>query len=104
TNELAPLVARHRLEQVYAENKDSLLLHPYWSDELVDTGPYRGGDLSRGNHFIPDAFDGYVRGRPKVGVLEIRFVPEDNSLMAGISAGGFLLTLRRGPGFVKYVD
>jgi peptide/nickel transport system substrate-binding protein len=96
TNELAPLVARHRLEQAYAENKDSLLLHPYWSDEFVGTGPYRVRELARGNHVILDAFDGYVLGRPKVDVLEIRFVPEDNSLMAGILAGDFELTLGDG--------
>lgn len=96
TNEIAPLVARHRLEQAYADNKDSLLLHPYWSDEYVGTGPYRVRELARGSHIILDAFDGYVLGRPRVDVLEIRFVSADNSLMAGILAGDIDLTLGDG--------
>ena len=40
-----------------------------------------------------DAFDGYVLGRPKIDTVEVRFIPEVNTLSANILAGEVQLTI-----------
>ncbi len=96
TNELAPPLPRHLLEQAYTENKESFLNLPYWAEGYAGTGPFRVRELARGSHVILDAFDGYALGRPKIDVLEIRFISDNNPLMAGILAGEVELTLGDG--------
>src|SRR5581483_1363473 len=48
------------------------------------------------SHVVLTAFDRYVLGRPKLDELEVRFIPDDNAIVANLLAGAIDLTL--GPG------
>ena len=43
--------------------------------------------LGRGSHVVVEANPDYVLGRPKVDVIEVRFVPSPTTMMANILAG-----------------
>ena len=87
SNEMALPIPRHLLEQAYVENRDNFLNLPHWSDQYVGTGPFRLRELVRGSHVTLEAFDAYVLGRPKIDVLEIKFILDANTAIANILAG-----------------
>lgn len=63
---------------------------------MSSSGPaYRLRELARGSHLILDAFDGYVLGRPKLDVIEARFILDSNTLLANLLAGAVEMTLSR---------
>jgi len=95
TSDFAYPLPRHLLEREYAEARAGLLDLPYWSHEFVGTGPYRVRELVRGSHLMLEAFDDYVLGRPKIDSIEVRFIPDSNTLVANILAGVVELTLGR---------
>lgn len=84
---------RHLLEPLFGEGADRFLAAPYWSDEFVGAGPYRLHEFVRDSHIVLDAFDRYVLGRPKIDQIEVRFVPDPNTLTANVLAGQIDLTL-----------
>lgn len=87
---------KHIIEGPYAaEDKLSILSHPYWADEHVGAGPFKLRQWVRGSHVIAEAFDGYVLGRPKIDEITIKFIPDGNALIANILAGEVQLTLGR---------
>jgi peptide/nickel transport system substrate-binding protein len=88
----APL-PKHLLEAAYLENKAGFAQLPYWSDAFVGTGPFKVREFSLGSHVLFEAFDGYALGRPKIDVVELRFVPEVTTIAANILAGGVDVTL-----------
>jgi len=81
------LMPRHLLEQPYRGQKERLLDHPYWGEAWVGAGPFKVREYDRGSHVVLDAFDGYVLGRPKLDVVEIRFIPDPATLTANLLAG-----------------
>jgi len=82
------LAPAHILQEPYADDKSSLMLHPYWStSEFVGAGPYRLREWEKSSHFVLDAFDRYALGRPKIDVIEIRIAGDPNVVMANILAG-----------------
>jgi peptide/nickel transport system substrate-binding protein len=91
-----PPFPAHLLEQRYNEDKASIVDLPYWTTAFVGTGPFQVKE------FVPDvratltAFDGYVLGRPKLDELEVRFIPDENAVVANLLAGTVDFTL--GPG------
>jgi peptide/nickel transport system substrate-binding protein len=84
---------RHLLEKTYLEDRAQLLASPYWGQEYVGTGPFRVRDWERGSHIVFDANDQYVLGRPKIDVIEVRFITETAGIEAGVLAGAIELTL-----------
>ncbi|HZT08511.1 MAG TPA: ABC transporter substrate-binding protein [Chloroflexota bacterium] len=86
---------KHILESAYAADESTFLEVPYWSTEFVGTGPYRMKEWIRGGSMQLEANDAYVLGRPKVDVIEIKFIPDSNALVANILAGAVELTLGR---------
>ncbi len=78
---------RHLLEEEYLTNKAGFVELRYWSDEFVGLGPYRLKEWVRGSHLVLSAFDGYVLGRPKIDEIQVRFIPDPNTLIANMLSG-----------------
>jgi peptide/nickel transport system substrate-binding protein len=91
-----PLFPRHLLERTYLENKPAFPQHPYWTDEFVGTGPFEVREYARGSHMVLAASGRYILGRPKIDEIEVKFIPDQNTLTANVLAGGVDLTLGRG--------
>jgi peptide/nickel transport system substrate-binding protein len=89
-------VPAHLLEQAYATDKASFPNLPYWTEEFVGAGPFKVRDFVRGSHMILVANDQYVLGRPKLDMIEVRFIPDPTTLLANVLAGAADLTLGRG--------
>jgi peptide/nickel transport system substrate-binding protein len=87
----APL-PRHLLEQTYLESKGTLLQQPFFGPEYVGTGPYKLKTFEQGSHVIVEANDAFVLGRPKIDEIEVRFIPDLNTLLANILAGSVDMT------------
>ncbi|MBM2812175.1 MAG: hypothetical protein HW416_2934, partial [Chloroflexi bacterium] len=87
---------RHLLEQTYLDDRANLMQHPYWSEQFVGTGPFKLREWARGSHLIVEANEAYVLGRPKIGEIEVKFIPDPRTLAANILAGSVDLTIGRG--------
>lgn len=74
------------LEAYIAGDAERFLGLPYWSEEFVGTGPYKVREWARGSHVVLQANDRYVLGRPKIDVIEGRFIPDPNTIAANILA------------------
>jgi peptide/nickel transport system substrate-binding protein len=85
----------HILEPVYRTDKLSTLQHPYWSAEYVGAGPFKLREFALDSHLVMEAYDQYVLGRPKIDEIRVRFIPDDNTLIAHILAGEVELTFGR---------
>ena len=94
-NLLLSLRPRHILERGFAEDKMSVLYHPYWNEQYVGAGPFRLKEFARDSHVTMSAFDGYVFGRPLIDEITVKFIPDNNGLIASILAGEVQLTLGR---------
>lgn len=84
---------RHLLEKAYAENPAAFLNEPYWAESFVGTGPFRVKEFVLDSHLMIQANDQYVLGRPKLDTIEIRFIPDANTLAANFLAGQLDVTL-----------
>lgn len=87
---------RHLLEPVFADNRLALQDLPYWSEGFVGLGPFKVREWVRGSHILLEANDDYVLGRPKVDSIEVKLIPDPNTLIANILAGSVQLMLGRG--------
>ncbi len=99
--------ARHLLEQAYQERKASFTDEPYWGQEFIGTGAYRLKDWVLGSHLTVTAFDGFVLGRPKVEEIQVRFISDDETLVANMLAGSVEVILGRslsGPQAAQLID
>jgi len=90
---LFQLLPRHLLQTAYAENKAGFLSLPYWSGSLVHAGPYQVREWVPDSHVILDAFGGYVLGRPKIDQIEVKFIPDANTMVANLLAGAVHMTV-----------
>jgi len=91
---------RHLLESAYIENKAGFLELPaLGGEEFVGAGPYRVRQWMRGSSLQLEAYDQYLLGRPKIDFIEVRFIPDPNTMMANILGGTVELPIGRGVGF-----
>ncbi len=90
---LASPLPRHLLEPGYRQDKGSLLGLPYWSTEYIGSGPFKLKTWELGSHMVFVANEGYVFGRPKLDEVQIRFIPDPNTMFAAVLGGGVELTL-----------
>ncbi len=78
---------RHILEPLVRElDAESLAGHPFWQREYVGLGPFRMDRWEPGAFFEGRAFDGFVLGRPKMDRIQVRFIPDNNTVLAGLLA------------------
>ena len=59
----------------------------FWNTSYVGAGPYRVTRWERGAHIDYAAFPDYVGGKPKIDMLQVRFLGDANTLLANILAG-----------------
>jgi len=85
----------HLLERAYQEDKADFTLLPYWGPAFVGTGPFRLVEFARGSHLVLEANEHYSLGRPKIDEVEVRFIPDSNTLVANLLAESIELTLGR---------
>jgi peptide/nickel transport system substrate-binding protein len=96
TTEFAMPIPRHLVEKTYGEDKDSVVQLPYFTDEFVGTGPFKMKDWVRGSHITLQAFDHYVLGRPKIDEMLIKFIADQNTMVANYLAAEVDVNLGRG--------
>jgi peptide/nickel transport system substrate-binding protein len=79
---------RHILEAAYAQGDyESFRNHPFWKAQYVGAGPYRLERWEPGAFIEGVAFDGYVRGRPKIDRVIVRFMADENTALTNLLAG-----------------
>jgi peptide/nickel transport system substrate-binding protein len=83
---------RHLLGRAYEEAPESFAELPYWNSEFVGTGPFRLREFVRSERLVLEANDAYVLGRPKVDVVEIRFLANENARITHMLAGEVEIT------------
>ncbi len=86
---------KHLLESSFLEEKAGFLELPYWNRDFVGLGPYQLREWVSGSYALVSAFDRYVMGRPKVDEIEVKFIADQNTLIANILAGVVDVTLGR---------
>ncbi len=77
----------HLLEAARSADVQSFVNSGYWTRDYVGLGPYRLTGWTPGSHLELGAFDGYYLGRPKIGTITVRFMPDTNALLANILSG-----------------
>jgi len=80
-------LARHLLEDAYRGDKATFTNHPWFTREFVGLGPYRLVRWESGVLMEFSRFDQYFRGRPPLDGVIVRFIPDDNTLIANLLAG-----------------
>ncbi|MBM2811670.1 MAG: hypothetical protein HW416_2429 [Chloroflexi bacterium] len=78
---------RHLLEERYLTDKASFLNGPEWTTSFVGSGPFKLERWDPGAMVVARAFDDWVLGPPKAAALEIRFITDANTIVAGLLAG-----------------
>ena len=88
------LLPRHLVEPIYSQTpKEHFYAHPYFNVEFVHAGPFKVREWRPDSHVVLDAFDGYVLGRPKLDTIEVRFIPDPNTLLVNLLANEVHLSL-----------
>src|SRR5207244_4750088 len=87
---------QHLLGQTYADNRAGLVELPYWTHDFVGLGPYKVREWVAGSHLVLVANDSYPLGRPRIDEVEVKFIPDPNTLAANILADVVDLTMGRG--------
>jgi len=84
--ELPPLPA-HLLAEKYEANRANFVKGEEWTTAFVGNGPFRLERWEPGNRMVARAFPEWVLGPPRVETLEIRILPDSNTLIANVLAG-----------------
>jgi peptide/nickel transport system substrate-binding protein len=82
----------HLLERAYRDDKTSVLELPFWTADYVGTGPYRVREWTSGVGVRLVANHDFVLGRPKIDEIELRQVPDANTVAANLLAGSVDVT------------
>jgi len=76
---------RHILNEPFERlESDAFAAHPFWTREYVGLGPYRIDQWNPGVGLEATAFDGYVRGRPKIARIRVAYVEDPNTVLANL--------------------
>lgn len=86
---------QHIIGPAYEQNKELVPSLPYWNVEHVGAGPYKLRQWVAGSHASLVANDRFVLGRPKVDEIEVRFIPDSNTLAVNLLAGEVEVVLGR---------
>jgi peptide/nickel transport system substrate-binding protein len=81
------LYPKHLLARALETNREALLNEPYFTSEYVHLGPFRLMDWGLGESIVFERYDTYFMGRPKVGKIVIRVIPDPNAMLAALRAG-----------------
>lgn len=89
------IMPQHVLERPYGEDRANFINVPYWSQEFIGTGPFKLRQWEHGSYLILEANPRFVLGRPRLDEIEVKTIPDPNTLAANILAGSVDLTLDR---------
>lgn len=89
--ELYPL-PRHLLAEAFAGDKEAFTRLPYFLDHYIHTGPFRIAEHVLGERIVLDRFSDYFLGRPKLDRIIIRFLGDENAMVANLLAGTIDMT------------
>jgi len=78
---------KHLLEHAYNDDPSTFAGLPYWSTDFVGLGPYKVQEWVPDSSVVFSAYDDYVPGRPKIDEIDVKFIPDNNTLLANILAG-----------------
>lgn len=78
---------RHRLGDVFQNNKPGFPDVPYWTQEYVGAGPYRIREWVPGTMLALVAHSGYALGRPRIDEIEVRIIPDRDTMSANLLSG-----------------
>lgn len=73
-----PILPAHVLEREHDFNTGPLSSNP------IGTGPFRFVRWDRGNRIILERFDRYFKGRPGLSRVELRIIPDDNTILTEV--------------------
>jgi peptide/nickel transport system substrate-binding protein len=73
------------LEQMEAREVFETL--PYWTTEFVGVGPYALERWEPGAFIAGVAFPGYVKGKPRIGRIQLVWIADANTAVANLLAG-----------------
>ncbi len=86
---------KHLLEPTYLSDRAAFLDLPFWNQGFIGSGPYRLREWVAGSHLTLEANESYILGRPRVDLIEVKFIPDSSTLAANLLAGTVELTLGR---------
>ena len=76
---------RHILESSFAQDPpDAFANNPFWANQYVGLGPYKLERWEPGTFVEGSAFDGHVWGRPKIDRIQVRFMADENTVLANL--------------------
>ncbi len=76
---------RHILNQPYREDSaETFANNPYWSTQYVGAGPFKLERWDQGSSVEGSAFEGHVLGRPKIDRIQVRFIADENIVLANM--------------------
>jgi peptide/nickel transport system substrate-binding protein len=78
---------KHALSKPYTDDKAGFTGLPFWTEEFLGTGAFKIREWVRDSHTVLRAFDDYILGRPKIDEIEVKFIPDNNTLVANMLAG-----------------
>jgi peptide/nickel transport system substrate-binding protein len=78
---------RHRLGDVFQNNKPGFADVPFWTQEYVGAGPYRIREWAPGVTLMLEAHSGYALGRPRIDEIEVRIIPDGTTIMGNLLSG-----------------
>lgn len=82
-----PALPRHLLEQPLRDlDPEGFIQQPYWTTQYVGVGPYRIDRWELGAFLEAAAFDGHVRGRPKIDRVTVKFIADENTALTNLLA------------------
>jgi peptide/nickel transport system substrate-binding protein len=89
---LVPL-PKHLLEEGFADfgrtgAREAFLARPFWTVEYIGAGPYRLTHWEPGSRLEAEAFSGHILGRPKIERLVVKVIPDENTVLTMVLAGG----------------
>lgn len=82
----ARIIPEHILGTPYA-NRVSLLELSHWREDFISNGPFKLREYQPQAYALFDAFEGYVLGRPKLDLVEVKFIQDSNVVLANVLAG-----------------
>jgi peptide/nickel transport system substrate-binding protein len=104
SHRLALPLPKHLLEPTYLGDPASFTQLSYWSEEFVGTGPYALSAWERSTNMVLRANETYALGRPKIDEIEVRFIPDGNTMIANVLAGEVELVVGRGPSLEQALE
>jgi peptide/nickel transport system substrate-binding protein len=93
TRELGSPLPAHLLATSYGGDKTAFFDAPYWTSDYVGSGPFKLRSFELGSHLVLEANPSYPLGRPKIDEIDLRFIPDSNTLVSAILSGEVALTI-----------